>query len=83
MSVSLTPLNDPEGDSFVDMDNHSWHRLTRAAAGVTPWNDLHDPLVYTPEELRAIAAVIPAEWASFGWAKGLEDLAAAGGATLS
>lgn len=83
MSVSLTPINDPEGES-VDMSNGTWHELTRLAApAVKRWNDLHDPIVYTPEELRAIAAVVPKEWSGFGWTEALEYLAQAGGAELS
>lgn len=81
MSVSLTPINDPEGESLVDCSNASWEQLTRAAE--IPWNGLHDPQTYTPEQLRTIAKEIPREWACYKWADGLEALAQAGGAELS
>lgn len=84
MSVSLTPINDPDSDSLMDVSNGTWDHLTKLASPpVIRWNQLHDTRLYSPEELRAIAKVIPAEWASYGWAESLEELAKAGGAILS
>jgi len=83
MSVSLTPINNPDGSSVVDVSNGTWRDLTKAAAPhVAVWNGLHDPQTYTPDELRAIAKTVPVEWASLRIAEGLEQLAHAGGAIL-
>lgn len=81
MSVSLTPINDLEGDSLMDCGNVTWSVLTEAAG--IPWNGTHDPQTYTPEQLRAIAKAIPATLAKYNWHEPLEALAQAGGAELS
>ncbi len=88
MSISLTPINDPEGESWLDMSNGTWETLTALAAPVVPaWTGLHDPITYTSEQLRAVAAVVPAagEWRPFHdtLKNGLLRLADAGGAELS
>lgn len=87
MSVSLTPINDPEAEHFVvNVSNSTWTELCIAAAPVVaPWNGNHDPLTYTPAELRAIAEAIPAQYAQYApaWKGALLSLAAAGGAELS
>ena len=80
MSVSLTPINDPEGES-VDFSNEAWLKLTRAAS--VPWDGTNDPQTYTPEQLRALAFNVPAELTCFTWEVELIYLAQAGGATLS
>jgi len=84
MSVSLTPINNPDGESLVDMSNGTFAQIAEAAG--VPWNGCHDPVTYTPEQLRALAKAIPQDWDSFyreRWSAGLEELAELGGATLS
>ncbi len=78
MSVMLTPVNqvDLEDSDGLHISNGTWEKLTANVPGVTPWMGTHDPIRYTPEELRAIAAAHP-EWASI-----LEWLANEGGAEL-
>jgi hypothetical protein len=84
MSVSLTPINDPDGDSFLDCTNDAWEKMVKAAKDVAPWDGIHFPgRTFTPEELRSIAANIPEEYKVYGWEGVLEELAQAGGAILS
>jgi hypothetical protein len=83
MSVSLTPINDPDGES-LNVSNVTWDKLCLLAApAVKPWNGYNDLSIYTPEELRAIAAVVPDDWKEFKFAERLEALAQAGGDELS
>jgi hypothetical protein len=86
MSVSLTPVNNIEGESLFDVSNGTWLRLTIAAQPfVEQWNQRHDPLAYSPKELRTIAMTIPVEFGDYaeGWQKALSELADSGGAILS
>lgn len=78
MSVTLTPINevDAEDSEGLNISNGTWAELTADVPTVKPWNGQHDPIRYTPEELRSIAAKHPK------WAKQLEWLAAEGGAEL-
>ncbi|MDD2765781.1 MAG: hypothetical protein PHE83_17600 [Opitutaceae bacterium] len=79
MSVILKPIKevDPEDAEGLHITNDAWRELTADVPGVTPWNGLHDPIRYTPDELRAIAVRHPQ------WARQLEWLATEGGAELN
>ena len=78
MSVMLIPINQVEAEdaSGLNLSNHTWAKLTADVPNVKPWNGTHDPIRYTPDELRAIGAKNP------DWAEHLERLAAEGGAEL-
>ncbi len=78
MRVMLTPINKVEAEDAegLHLSNGTWAKLTADVPSVKPWNGNHDPIRYTPEELRAIGAKNPE------WAKHLEWLAAEGGAEL-
>lgn len=78
MSVTLTPINqvDDEDSEGLNISNGTWAELTASVPSVKPWNGHHDPIRYTPEELRAIAAKNPE------WERPLSWLAAQGGAEL-
>lgn len=80
MSVSLTPINDPEGES-VDFSNDMWAKMVRAAS--VPWDGTNDPQTYTPDQLRALAKTLPVKWWGLGLEAGLIYLAQVGGARLS
>lgn len=84
MSVALSIINDPDGDSVLNVSNASWADI--AKAGGAGWNGYHDLRVYTPDELRAIAdAKWPADYdqVSDNWRAALRYLADRGGAELS
>ena len=92
MSVSLTPINflKPESDDDVEIPDHvnisngTWKAITAAAAAygedVSVWNGCHDPVRYTPDQLRAIAARIDQLSNAGEWLRWLADN---GGAQLS
>jgi hypothetical protein len=75
----LTPVAqiDVEDAEGLNISNGTWAELTSDIPGVKSWNGHHDPIRYTPEELRAIAAKHP------DWTAQLEWLASEGGAELS
>ena len=78
MSVTLTPINevDSEDSEGLNISNGTWAELTADVPGVEPWNGHHDPIRYTPDQLRAIAAKHKQ------WGEQLHWLAAEGGAEL-
>jgi hypothetical protein len=91
MSVRLTPGPAGTDTTREDTDEHActipngeWKGLTSLAAGfgedVAIWNGHHDPLFYTPEQLRAIARRVDQINAAGPWLRAMADK---GGATLS
>ncbi len=90
MSVRLTPINSPTEEEREEhtttISNGEWLALTAFANAfgeeVPKWNACHDPVRYTPEQLRAIATRLQQvlESNTIPW---LLDLADQGGAELS
>lgn len=65
VSISALKLEDTEGDnSFANLANDTWLKMTERTQEVATWNGFHDRIVYTPNDLRAIARANPdhAEW---------------------
>ncbi len=80
MSVQLTSPNGYEEST----SNGQWLAMTSLAEAfgenVPQWNGHHDEVIYTPEQLRAMATRIEQLDGSPEWLRALAD---AGGATLS
>lgn len=67
MTVQISPVK-LEGLedrlSWASLSNGQWLKMTERTPEVQTWNGFHDRIVYTPNDLRAIARANPdeAEW---------------------
>lgn len=82
MSVSLFPTRKSE-ESLLDCSNMAWHQIVESAHPLVPlWDGCHGAAEYTPEQLRAMAKLMPTKFSTYGFSEALEELAKRGGAFL-